>query len=103
LTVIKLNVVEHGAIKLHNVGPAVIVVIEKLHRHPTEMYRLVANAGSIRIIGEGAVAVVVIKTVQLKIKMGNVDVLPAVAADIGAMETSAPLGTRFSPVSGPGL
>ena len=86
---IELNVVEHGAVELQDIVPAVVVVVEKLHGDAAQQDGLVADAGAKGVVGEGPVVVVVVKTVQFEIEMGDVDVLPAVAVDVGGIDAHA--------------
>ena len=56
LAVIELHVVEHGAVQLQNVGPAVVVVIQKFHRNAAQQDGFVADAGAKGIVVEGSVS-----------------------------------------------
>ena len=61
--VIKLNVVEHGAIQLQNIGPAIVVIIDEFHRYPAQQHGFVADARAKRVIGESAILIVVIEPI----------------------------------------
>ncbi len=61
--VIKLDVVDHRAIDLDDVGPAVVIVIEKFHGDATEENGFVADAGAERGVGEGGVFVVGVEAI----------------------------------------
>ena len=61
--VIKLNVVDHGAIDLDDVGPTVVIVIEKFHRDATQENGFIADAGAERGVGERAIFVVGIEAI----------------------------------------
>ena len=43
---IELNVVEHGAVQLQNVVPAIVVVVEKFHGDAAQQDRFVADSAS---------------------------------------------------------
>jgi hypothetical protein len=44
--VIELNIVQHGAVELQDVVPAVVVIIQKFHGHAAQQDGLVADAGA---------------------------------------------------------
>src|SRR5882724_1624131 len=90
---VKRDVVKHGAIKLHNVVPTVIVIIEKLHGNAAEQDRFVANPRSKRFVVESPVLIVVVEAIQFKVKMGDVHILPAIAVYVGSIDTHARLVT----------
>ena len=91
LAVVKAHVVEHGAVQLQDVDPAVVVVVDELGRDPAKQPRLGADSGAIRGIGEGAVSVVVVEAVELEVEMGDVDIEQAVAVDVGGVDAHAGL------------
>ena len=91
LGVVKVDVVEHGAVHLADVRPAVVVVIHELHRDAAQENRLVADAGGVGGVVKGLVVVVVIEAVELEIEMGHVDVEPAVAVHVGGVDAHAGL------------
>ncbi len=73
------------AVDLHDVGPAVVVVIHKATA-PRDILIVDADAGSEGDIGEGAVAVVVIEVAGVVGKIGFEDVKPAIAIVVGDSE-----------------
>src|SRR6266852_665976 len=83
---IKLDVVEHGAIQLKYVGPAVVIVVEKFHGDAAQENRFVADAGAIGGIIESAILIVMVKAIQFEIEMRDVDILPAIAVDVGGVD-----------------
>src|SRR5205085_5559325 len=89
--VIKLNVIEHRAIQLQNIGPTVIVIVEKLCRHAAQEDGLVPNSGTKSLIIEAAIFIVAIETIQFEIKMGDVDIRPTVAVDIRGIDAHSRL------------
>src|SRR5216110_2932899 len=85
------DIVEHGAVELQNIVPTVVIVVQKLHRDSTEQHCLVSDARIECVIGESAILVVVVQTVQLKIEMGNVNVLPSIAVYVAGVNTHTSL------------
>src|SRR5450631_615337 len=82
---VEIDVVQHGAVQLQDVGPAVIVVIQKFHGDAAQQNGLVSDAGAKRLVIESTVAVVVIEAIQFEIQVGNVKVLPAIAVNVGGV------------------
>src|SRR4029077_17736652 len=87
--VVEPHVVKHGAVQLQDIGPAVVIVVEKLHRDAAQQNRFVSDAGAKRIVIEGAIVIVVVQAIQFEIKMRDVDILPAVAVDVGGVDAHA--------------
>src|SRR5208337_3884597 len=90
-----------GAVGLHNVRPAVVVVIQKLHRNAAQPHRFVPDPGGKRHVVKGAVVVVVIETIQFEVQVRDVNILPAVTVHIRGVEAHAgfvaPVFTRGYP------
>ena len=82
LAVVKTHVVQHGSIHLHNVGPAVVVIVEELGSDAAEQHRLDADSGAISRVGKSSVPIVVVQAVQLVRQVGDVNVEEAVAVHI---------------------
>ncbi len=80
--VVQADVIEHRAIQLQDIRPAVIVVIKKFHRNPAQEDGFVADTGPIGGVVKRAVAVVVIQTIQFEIEVGDVNILPTVPIHI---------------------
>src|SRR5215469_7630365 len=57
--VIEVDVVDHRTVRLDDVGPAVVVVVDELGGYTAEEHGLVADAGAVCRVGERAVAVYV--------------------------------------------
>src|SRR6185503_14680641 len=87
--VVELYVVDHCSIRLQNVRPSVVVVVDKLGRHSTEQDCFIADTGAIGHIGEGSVPVVVIEAIQLKIQVSNVDVQIPISINISGIDAHA--------------
>jgi len=64
--VIKLDVVDHRAIDLDDVGPAVVIVIEKFHGDAAEENAFVADAGAEGGVGESAVFVGCVEAILVR-------------------------------------
>src|SRR5256885_5540447 len=78
------------AVDLHQVGPAVVVVIKK-RATPGNILIVDANAGGESDIGESAVAVVAVKIASVVGEIGFKDVEPAVAIVVGNRNAHAGL------------
>ena len=91
LAVIELNVVEHGAVQLADIGPSVVVVVEELHGDAAQQNRFVADAGAVSGVVEGPVVVVAVEAVEFKVEVGDIEVLPAVAVHVGGVNAHARL------------
>jgi len=85
----------HVAVGDENVGPAVVVVIEKLHAKTQIGIADGAHARRARKVGELAIAIVVIEIVVIVGKVVLRDVRPAIAIIVGRVDAHAGL---FSPV-----
>src|ERR1700683_3352213 len=90
---VEINVVEHGAVQLKNIVPAVVIVVHELHGNAAQGDSFVADAGAKRIVVEGSIFVVEVKAIQFEIEVSDVDVLPAVAVDVGGVDAHARLVT----------
>ena len=88
---IELNIVDHGAVGLHDIVPAIIVIVQKFHGYATHQDRFVTDAGAIGHIGEGAVPIVVVETIQFEVQMSDVHILPAIAVHVGGIDAHAGL------------
>src|SRR5205807_7342735 len=55
--VVEIHVIEHGAVQLQNIWPAIIVIIQKLHGNAAQQDGLVADPGAIGVIVEGSIPV----------------------------------------------
>ena len=86
---IKLDVIDHRSVDLQDVRPAVVIVIDKFHGNTAQENGFVADAGAEGGVGESAVVIVVVEAIQFEIEMGDVDVLPAIAIEIGGVNPHA--------------
>ena len=88
---VERDIVEHGAVELQNIVPAIVVVIEKLRGHAAQQHRFVTDARAECLIGKSAVMAVAIETVQFEVEMGNVKIHPPIAVDVGGVNAHARL------------
>jgi len=58
---VQADVVDHGAVRLHNVGPAVVIVVNELCGYTAKQNRLVADSRAIGVVRKGAVCVVMVE------------------------------------------
>src|SRR5579859_4668752 len=86
---VKANVVEHGAVHLADVRPAIVIVVEEFHGEAAQENCFIADARGESVIVKRLVVIIVIEPVKLEIQMGNVDIKPAVAIQIGSVNAHA--------------
>src|SRR6266480_1615623 len=88
------------SVDLHNVGPAIVVVVEK-SATPSHVPVIDSNAGGERDIGESSVSVVVIEIAGVVGKVRLEDVEPAIAVVVGDSDSHARLLVAIVAVSAP--
>src|SRR5437762_13026391 len=86
-----MNVVQHGAVQLQDIGPAVIVIVQELHGDAAQQDGLVPYPGAIGAVIDGSIPVVVVKSIQFEIKVRDVHSLPAVAVHVRGIDAHSRL------------
>src|SRR5579863_2172427 len=87
--VIEIYVIDHGSVRLQNIRPAVVVIVDELCCNAAQKHGFVTNAGAVSDVGKRAVAIIVIEAVELQIEMRDIHVEQPVTIHVGGVNAHA--------------